>query len=71
MHTQMKTTDQDAIVLDPDESDGSYSFSDEEQERELSDVETDDKFSEFNYTLKLVNPKCKADFQTNWVLQRN
>ena len=64
MPTQMKTSNQDAIVLDPDESDGSCSFSDEEQERELSDVETDDKISEFNYTLKLVNPKCKADFQT-------
>ena len=45
------------------ESDGSYLSSDEEQE-ELSDVETDDQTTEFSYTLKLVDPKCKADFQT-------
>ena len=58
-----ETSDRDTIELH-DESDGSYSFSDEEQELELSDVETDDQHSEFSYTLKLVNPKCKAEFQT-------
>ena len=58
-----ETSDRDTIELH-DESDGSYSFSDEEQELELSDVETDDQHSEFSYTLKLVNPNCNLEFQT-------
>ena len=46
------------------ESDGSYSFSDEEQGAELSDVEIADQNLSFSYTLKLVNPKSKSDFLT-------
>ena len=59
------TCDQDTIVLDG-ETDGSYSFSDEEEQEssDTSDVETDDQSREFNYTLKLINLMCKTDFQT-------
>ena len=48
------------------ETDGSYSFSDEEEQEssDTSDVETDDQSREFNYTLKLINLMCKTDFQT-------
>ena len=46
------------------ESDGSYSFSDEEQGAELSDVERADVSLSFSYTLKLVNPKSMSNFLT-------